>query len=137
MTAEKIAELIPLTNRCRLLYVEDNQEARESTHRLLERFFKDITVAVNGSDGLEKFKNGTFDLVMTDINMPGMDGLEMLSYIKKIDAETATIVLSAHNEKSFLDEAEKLGVDSYLTKPLDLTALVDTLLEVIKVRETT
>ena len=67
-------DLIVQTSKLTLLFVEDNQVARESTHELLREFFQDVIVAVDGQDGLENFHRHPIDMVLTDINMPGMDG---------------------------------------------------------------
>ena len=122
-----LKELVKKSSQLRLLYVEDNEDARNSTKGLLSDFFSDITVCVNGEDGLEKFKNdGKFDIVITDINMPKMDGLEMSKKIKEIDNNVEIIVVSAHNEKSFIDEGSDV-VDGYLFKPLDMMQFLEEL----------
>ncbi|MEA2019869.1 MAG: response regulator, partial [Campylobacterota bacterium] len=69
---DNIEEIIKYSQKLKLLYVEDNLEARESTVVILEEFFGDITVAINGEDGYEKFEQhqDTINLIITDINMP-------------------------------------------------------------------
>jgi YesN/AraC family two-component response regulator len=133
---EKVQKLLKISKDCNLLYVEDNKDARDSTLKLLERFFENITIAVNGKDGFDKFsKNKNFDLIITDINMPVMDGIEMLTKIRKVDKDIASIVLSAHNEQIYIDKAEELNVSDYLTKPIILSKLIESLLSNIKIKE--
>ncbi|MEA3372443.1 MAG: response regulator [Campylobacterota bacterium] len=72
-----IENVIKHSQPLRLLYVEDNEEARVSMQGLLGEFFNEITVGVDGEDGFEKFKNHPIDLIITDINMPRLNGLEM------------------------------------------------------------
>ncbi len=117
---QDLAAISDLTWDLKLLYVEDNPEARKSTVALLEDFFENITVAVDGEDGLDKFKNDSFDLVITDINMPKLDGLAMSKEIRKIDSTTPIIVISAHQESDFLTKSIKIKIDGYLFKPLDI-----------------
>ena len=122
-----IPELLKVTKELNLLYVEDNKDSRVFTLEMLTRFFDRISVAKNGIEGLEKFKKEKFDLVLTDINMPKMNGLDMINAIHEIDANILILVLSAHNEKNYVEEAYKCGAQHYLSKPLSLTELVETL----------
>jgi diguanylate cyclase (GGDEF)-like protein len=94
---------------------------------MLKRFFTDITLAVDGIDGVEKFKKSDFDLVLTDINMPNMGGLDMATEIKKIDASITVLVLSAHNESEYFIKSIRLGIDGVLLKPLELNQFVETI----------
>lgn len=114
-----IEELIEKLQSIKLLYVEDNLEARESTMMLFEDIFEEITVAVDGIDGLEKFKKDSFDLIITDVSMPNLDGLEMSSKIKKIDKEVSIIALSALNDTTVTKRASEIGINHILTKPLE------------------
>ena len=124
-----INELLGYSKALHVLYVEDNEDARKFTLEMLSRFFDDITIACDGEEGIEKFKEGKFDLVLTDINMPRMNGIELISQIKPLDDQVPILVLSAHNESGFYDEVSALGVQGYLAKPLALKQLIDTLME--------
>ena len=128
---ENIRNYLEYAKELHILYVEDNLEARTYTLELIKRFFENITVAVDGADGLESFKKGSFDVVLTDINMPNMNGLEMIREIKRIKPNIPILVLSAHDETQYFLECIKLGVESFLIKPLDLKQFVDTLTKVI------
>ncbi|MEA2099583.1 MAG: EAL domain-containing protein [Campylobacterota bacterium] len=114
-----IKKLKKISENLKLLYIEDDEVARATMLEMLGRFFKDITIAVDGRDGLETFKNGSFDLILTDINMPHMTGIEMLSEIRKFDTNIPVLVISAHNESDFFLKTLKLGVDDYILKPLE------------------
>ena len=98
-------KLFEFAKTLKVLYVEDNEQARESTVSLLSNIFSNIEVGVDGKDGLEKFKEQKFDLVITDINMPIMNGLEMIEEIKKIDKDIPVIIISAHSENNYLLKA--------------------------------
>ena len=97
-----IQECVLLCHDLNILYIEDNEEARQYTMEMLKRFFKSITVAIDGKDGLEKFKENNFDMILTDINMPNMNGLEMAKEIKSINKSIPILILSAHNEGKLL-----------------------------------
>ncbi len=112
----------------KLLYVEDNELAREATLETLNVFFKDIVVSVNGKEGLDSFKENNFDLIITDINMPKMNGIDMIKNIRELNSEIKIIVLSAHDDPEYFKTATEFQVEGYLLKPIHLTNLV-TLLE--------
>ena len=116
----------------KILYVEDNADARTFTMEMLKRFFKYITVAKDGEEGLSHFKNKNFDLVLTDIKMPKLSGLEMASEMKKINKNIPILVLSAHNETDFFISSIKLGIDGYLLKPLEINQFIDTLAKTVE-----
>jgi len=101
----------------RLLYVEDNDDAREATLMIFEEFFDTIITAVDGEEGLQKFRDNPIDLVISDVSMPKMDGLAMIREIKKINPNTYTIINTALNETATIEEAHASGVDDLLAKP--------------------
>ncbi len=115
-----IKDLIIYTKEMKLLYVENNKSIREQTYKLFSGFFDDITIAIDGEDGLTKFKNSTFDIVITDISMPKMNGIDMLKSIRKINQSISCVIMSAHNETNYFIEAIKFGIDGYILKPLDM-----------------
>ena len=115
-----IKSIIKYTSSLKLLYVEDNKDARESTLSILEEFFDDIIVACHGLEGLEKFQQNDIDLIITDINMPKMTGLKMVEKIRETDKDVSILILSAYNESGFFIDSIKLNVDGYLLKPIDL-----------------
>jgi PAS domain S-box-containing protein len=125
-------DVLPYSQNLTLLYVEDNPDAREMTSMVLEDFFNTLIVAVDGEDGLEKFQHNEVDLIITDISMPKMDGLEMIKQIRKIDDEVPILVLSAHNEDNFFIESIKLGVTGYLLKPIDIDQLTSNIYNVVQ-----
>lgn len=108
-----------------LLYVEDNDDAREMTTMILEDFFNTIIVAIDGEDGYKKFKENEIDLIITDINMPNLNGLEMADKIRQINQEVPIIVLSAHNEDNFFIDSIQIGINGYLLKPIDIDQLTN------------
>jgi diguanylate cyclase (GGDEF)-like protein len=120
-----------------ILYVEDEDEVRELTCSFLSKFINKIISAPNGKEGLELFTQyyndenlEKIDLIVTDINMPKMNGLEMLAAIGKIDHLIPSIVTTAHNDSSFLKEAINQRVRGYVSKPLNMHNLIDSILVV-------
>jgi len=127
-----LKELTFLCKNIKLLYVEDDALSRESTIKLLENFFLSITVAIDGADGLEKFKNGSFDLILTDINMPNLNGLDMLKAIREVDETIPVLVLSAHDDSKYFLEAIALDIDGYILKPLIYDQLFRVLFKIVQ-----
>ena len=123
-------ETIKISKKLHLLYVEDDERARESTLEVLENFFVNITTAVDGVEGLEKFKTNSFDIILTDINMPRMNGLEMVKEIRATNKDISILILSAHDESSLLLDGIYLGVDGYILKPLKLEQFLMSLAKV-------
>jgi len=117
------------------LYVEDDSVIRESFSFMIKRYFKKILIAENGKIGLELYKNYNPDIVISDIRMPVMDGIEMVKNIKQINPNALVIFITAFNDLEYLKEAVNLGVEGYITKPIDkklLTKKLNFLAEIVK-----
>lgn len=111
-----------------VLFVDDNETIRTLYRRILEKHVNHLYIAENGSHGLELYLKHKPDLVITDMVMPVMNGLEMVKEIKKIAPEAKFVVMSAYSEKDSFVESIHLGVDGYLMKPVEakkLLSLID------------
>ncbi|ECQ5064734.1 response regulator transcription factor [Campylobacter jejuni] len=106
-----------------MLVVEDEIKTRESLINVLSERFSKVIGAQNGDEGLKKFKKFKPDLVITDIAMPIMDGLDMAREIKEISDDVPIVVLSAYSEKERLLRSIDIGIDKYLIKPVDIEEL--------------
>lgn len=102
-----------------ILYVEDEKELNDAVTRYLGKFFNRVETAFNGEEGLEKYKRGSFDIVLTDINMPKMNGIEMAKKIKAIHSDQAIIIISAHTETDYFMDAIHMGISDYIIKPIN------------------
>jgi len=110
-----------------LLYVEDESSIREEMVEILEDEVSRLYIAKNGQEGLNLFKEHKADLVITDIRMPVMDGLEMSRAILEINPDMPIIISSAFNDTEYLMESIQLGIHYYLAKPLNLQEVFSTL----------
>jgi CheY-like chemotaxis protein len=108
-----------------VLYAEDNELTRQYCARLLERIVEKIYLAGDGSEGLSLFDKHAPDIVITDINMPGMSGLDLAKRIKDINRDTPVIITTAYNETSYLVEAINIGVNQFLFKPVSREKLYE------------
>ncbi|HZX31486.1 MAG TPA: HD domain-containing phosphohydrolase [Rhodocyclaceae bacterium] len=118
----------------RVLYVEDEDEVRELLTRFLSRRVAHLEVGRDGEEGLLAFINGEFDVVVTDIKMPRLDGLQMAEKIKATGRSTPIIVVTAYSDRDYLLRAIELGVDRYVTKPIDPDALVRAIYDATRTR---
>jgi PAS domain S-box-containing protein len=116
-----------------VLYVEDDESVREQTLGLFDRIFKKVFVACDGEEGLEQFKNNgsQIDIIVTDINMPNKNGLEMVREINKIVSNIPIIVTTAHTDSEHLLNAIDLNVDKYISKPVQIRDLTVTIVELV------
>lgn len=114
-----LKQLVEKTEDLKLLYVEDDEILRVSTMGILEDFFDDIFICVDGQDGLDTYNENEIDIVITDLNMPVMGGLEMIKSIREKNKNIPIFVFSAFNEEKIVDESKGYDIKGYLYKPLD------------------
>jgi len=101
-----------------LLYVEDEEYVRKSAIMFLEDFFSNIFEAKDGKKALELYKDKKPDIIITDIEMPKMDGLKLCKKIRQTDDKTPIIIMTAYSHKEYLLKATELNLVKYLIKPI-------------------
>jgi len=111
----------------KLLYVEDNVDISDEVVFFLKHKVQEISVAYDGEEGLKYFQELQPDVVVTDIQMPKMNGIEMVEAIRKIDPNVPIIITTAFNEPDYLLKAINLKVNAYVVKPLNLKELIHTI----------
>ena len=107
----------------KILVVDDEEGARELFNTILTDEGYEVTLAVNGEDGISQFKNALFDLVVTDIKMPVMDGLQLLQEIRKTGSRTDVIMVTAFGEVETYLKAMSLGAAEYINKRIRIKEL--------------
>ena len=132
---ENLQDVIRLGAKLDILYVEDDKALLQETSNILEKIFKRVDTARSGAEGLLKFTQNHYDLVITDIEMPDLNGLEMSQKIKEIDSQVPIVVISAYSNSSYLIEAINIGINYYVLKPILLPQLLSTLHSVVEVIE--
>jgi len=121
-----------------VLYVEDDKTVRDAMHLFFESYFKKVVYACNGEEGFRYFQEEDFDLIITDIAMPGMNGIEMIREIRKIDENIPIIITSAYSDTTYFQQAISSKVDGYLIKPINILQfeeLLDRIVEKIQKRK--
>ena len=114
-----------------VLYVEDDKMVSSQTKKVLDKLFKKVYIGVDGVNGLSVYKENIddIDVIVTDINMPNMNGLDMIKEINLLNKSIPTIVTSAHSDSSNLLKAIDINVDKYITKPIQIKELTVTIVE--------
>ncbi len=121
-----------------ILVIEDEQSMREVLKILLEEEAYEVTTAASGLEGIEQVRNNLYDLVITDIKMPGADGFEVLRQVKGISPDTVVIMVTAFGTTESAIEAMKIGAYDYVHKPFkidEIRLIVKKALEKKKLRE--
>ncbi|MBV5321132.1 MAG: EAL domain-containing protein [Sulfuricurvum sp.] len=131
-TFETLREtLISIGKDISILYVEDIFMIREEFTLFLERFFSTVDTATNGEEGLKKALNRHYDLIISDIEMPKLNGLEMIEQIKEHILDQAVLMISSHQESTMLHRSVELGVDGYLFKPINPLQTLKQLIKIV------
>jgi phosphoserine phosphatase RsbU/P len=131
-------DLTILANKLQLLkvlYIENDLEIQVSTIQTLKPFFTNIVTASTGKDSLNIFinnKNEPFDLIITDINIPIIDGINISKQIRVINESIPILILSSYNESKYLLDCIDIGIDGYLSKPLNLDKFLFHMKRIIK-----
>lgn len=110
-----------------VLLVDDERPILESLGNYLERNAFNVTPVENVKDALTAFRSTYFDLVITDLVMPGMSGLELVKEIKKTDDEIGAFILTGHGNMALAIDALRSGADDFFLKPCDADELVRTM----------
>ena len=114
-----------------ILIAEDEAELREYLREYLELFFSKVYIAKCGQEAYMQYLDKRPDIIISDINMPNLDGLNMIKRIRERDNETDIIIMSAHSEREKLLKAIELGLVTYLIKPINSQKLKDILLAIV------
>ncbi len=122
-----IKALKEITRDLKVLYAEDEDDARFVLDMMLKKFFGTVVAVPNGKEGLDKFKTEHFDMIITDIRMPIMDGIEMIGEVKKINPKIPIVITSAYSEEQYFLKAIELGVSNYLLKPFKTDNIISTI----------
>ena len=112
----------------KILIIDDDADVRSLIKRLLERAGYDVLVAEDGIEGMEVFINGSPDIVITDLYMPRLQGIDAIKRMRDINADTKIIAISGggtYSPKSILRHARGVGAAATLSKPFDPSALLD------------
>lgn len=112
-----------------VLIVDDSEFMREVVKQVLELINFSFETAENGKEALEKIRSSNFDLVITDINMPVVDGITLIQEIRKINSNLPILVLTTESEEKTRKEAMQNGANGWITKPFEAVKLLNLIKE--------
>jgi len=121
-----------LSKKFTVLYVEDELSIQEEMSNYLSNFFKKVMLANDGEEGLQLYNQEHFDIVITDLSMPKMNGLEMLEKVREINKEQIVLITTAHSEADYMIKVIKIGIDGYVIKPFDYEQLNYELFKIVE-----
>jgi len=127
MSAITTDQTINFTKDLKILYAEDDLELQEQTKEFFEVLFSSVTVVNDGVQALEKYKKESFDIVISDIRMPIMDGIELTTKIRELNPQQCIIIVSAYNDNSYLLKFINLNIRQFIQKPIDIDNMLQTL----------
>jgi len=117
--------------KAKILVVDDQTGVRRLLFEVFNEEGYEVEIAVNGQEALDKIKTVMPDLILLDMKMPGMNGLETLHEMKKTNDSIPVIMMTAYGELEIVAEATKLGIKEYVTKPFDINELRETVIKLI------
>ncbi|MEA1914412.1 MAG: response regulator [Campylobacterota bacterium] len=126
-----LKKLKAIASNSTILYVEDDDALRKSVCIYLDKLFAKVHSASDGQEGLLLYEKYPVDIVLTDIRMPIMDGLEMIQNIKTINENQNIIIVSAYSQISNFTKSIQLGVDGYILKPIDYEQMNNLLYKIL------
>lgn len=120
----------------KILVVDDEEGARELFNTILTDEGYEVALASDGEDALTQMKGNSYDLVVTDIKMPGMDGLQLLQELRKLGSRADVIMVTAYGEVESYLKAMSLGAAEYINKPIRIKELKRIVHKVLTERKT-
>ncbi len=128
---EDVSHLKMMASPFSVLYVEDDAVLRQSIAIYLGKLFNKVLTAVDGKEGLAMYHDDPCDIVITDISMPIMNGVELAGHIRAVNPDQVILMTSAYTDKSYLIDAIKLNVSGYMIKPIDSLQMYDALYQIV------
>src|ERR1700687_705314 len=107
----------------RVLFVDDEKSLQEFMRSELPRLGHEVTVCPDGRAALKTLEKSTFDAAILDLRMPGMTGIEVLEFLKKVSPDTEAVAMTGHASMETAIEAVRLGAFDYITKPCKLAEI--------------
>ena len=121
-----LQENIEEIKKLKFLFVEDEKDLLDIIAETLEKLEVNFLRASNGKEGLTKLEEcDDVDIIVTDISMPVMNGIDMIKEVKKLYPDITIIVMTAHTETKYINEVKDLGVNDYLLKPFDFIKFIE------------
>lgn len=129
----QMKELAILLRNISILYVEDDYDTREEMTKILLEVSDNITVATSGSEALEHYYEKTPQIIISDIAMPNLNGIEFIRKVRNENIQVPIILLTAHADVDYLLPAANLNIQSYIVKPINIKQLKEVLFNAVEI----
>ncbi|QKJ22680.1 response regulator transcription factor [Poseidonibacter lekithochrous] len=129
----QMKELAILLKNISILYVEDDYDTREEMTKILLEVSDNITVATSGSEALEYYYEKTPQIIISDIAMPNLNGIEFIRKVRNENIQIPIILLTAHADVDYLLPAANLNIQSYIVKPINIRQLKEVLFNAVEI----
>lgn len=116
----------------KILITDDRAGIRSLLKEVLQESGYEVLTAAGGQEGIKIVQENTIDIVLLDMKMPGMDGLETLRLIKKAQPNVKVIIMTAYEDMEIIKEVQKRGASCYISKPFDIEELLSTIKRLLK-----
>lgn len=128
---ENLEKILPFSKTLNILFVEDNKEVSEQIQKMLENFFDKIDLAFDGEEALKLYNENFYDIVITDLSMPKLDGISLCKEIMKQNENQIILVISAYTHPNDLHDLINIGVSKFIQKPINTKDIIETLTNTI------
>lgn len=118
-----------------MLVIDDEETIRELLSSILTRFDHDVTIATDGMGGIKVFETGRFDLVLTDLGMPGVSGWKVAQRIRAIDPDAVVILITGWGVELDGNGLKEKGVDFVISKPFRVKQIMETISKALTLRD--
>ena len=123
---------ITILKNLEILFVEDDTLMLEHTKKTLDIFFKEVYTCETINSAKEIYYERRPDIILCDIKLEDENGLDFVKYVREKDYKTPIIMLTSHNDSSYILQAANLGIDGYILKPLSLDKILEVFLKAIE-----
>lgn len=119
-----------MSERINILYIEDDKIVADTVSRILQLLNQNLFTSYNGLEALEVMQDNQIDIVITDIRMPKLDGINLIEKLRTSGIEVPIVITTAFNEIEYLKKAIEFSVESFIEKPIDLKKLISTITKI-------
>jgi len=127
----ELKELSSITSALNVLYVEDDITLREQNSEFFKELFNIVDIAVDGEEALKLYKIKNFDIVITDINIPKINGLSMIKLMQQEKQDQKFLITTVYKEEELKNQLEELNLKHFLTKPISTKWLLEKIEDII------
>jgi YesN/AraC family two-component response regulator len=132
MDSDTVEEIQKIAGSIRILYVEDDPVIRNQLHKMLSRLQFNVDAAIDAMDAIGHFSKNDYDLIITDITMPGMNGFGFIEKIREKNPLQDVVVISGHNDQANVQRYKAYNVLEYFSKPVSVSDFITRLIPIIR-----